>query len=123
MDAANFSQFKQFIVSNNIVGVSSGVVIAYAVNDFVKSLVGNLVVPGLNMALLSLKIKMLSDILPGKERVDLVEFLKSIISFVIIVGVAYFFIKFAFGYFIGVDTNKGTPVAKVSESFEQYQMI
>ncbi len=77
-------EFKQFIKDNGVIAYAAGMIIALALKDIITSIVGDLIVPGINMILLSFKIKEFSKYLPGKEKIDFFQFLKTFISFIFI---------------------------------------
>ncbi len=87
--------FKEFIKENRVIAYAAGMIIALAFKDFITSTVGDIIVPGINMILLSLKIKEVSKILPGKEKVDVLQFLKTFISFIFIMGTTFMVLNYA----------------------------
>lgn len=86
--------FKTFIKENNIIAYAAGMIIALALKDFITSIVSDIIVPGINMILLSLKIKEFSKFLPGKEKVDFFQFLKTFISFIFIMGTTFLVLNY-----------------------------
>ena len=53
----NYEEFKKFIKDNNVVGVAAGMIIALATKDLINTIIGNIVVPGINILLLMLNFK------------------------------------------------------------------
>jgi len=93
----NFDDFKQFIVSNGIIGTAAGVIIAYAAWDLIKSLVGDMILPSLYFLLIHPwlgKIEAVSLIFAPIEKIDFPNFTKTIISFVIMIVIAFFSIHY-----------------------------
>jgi large-conductance mechanosensitive channel len=86
--------FKTFIKENNVIAYAAGMIIALALKDFITSIVSDIIVPGINMILLSLKIKEFSKFLPGKEKVDFFQFLKTFISFIFIMGTTFLVLNY-----------------------------
>lgn len=86
--------FKTFIKENNVIAYAAGMIIALSLKDFITSIVSDLIVPGINMILLSLRIKEVSKFLPGKEKVDIFQFLKTFISFIFIMGTTFMVLNY-----------------------------
>ena len=104
----NISELKKFIVDNNIVGAVAGVCIALAAKDGIQSLVGDIIIPGIVMILRMLHIDILTKYLPvkGKSQFKIGDFLKQMVTFILIVIISFIFVKFAFGYLLGVSYTK-----------------
>lgn len=98
---------KRFIIDNNIVGTSAGVCIALAAKDGIQSLVGDIIIPAIVIILKALHIDFLTKFLPvtGKSQFNVTDFVKQIITFVLIIVISFIFVKFAFGYLLGVKYN------------------
>lgn len=95
---------KRFIIDNNIVGTSAGVCIALAAKDGIQSLVGDIIIPTIVMLLKALHIDFLTKYLPvtGKTQLNITDFVKQMITFILIIVISFIFVKFAFGYLLGV---------------------
>jgi large-conductance mechanosensitive channel len=103
------SNLKQFIADNNIVGTSAGVCVALAAKDVIQSLVGDIIIPTVIILLHTLHIDGLAKYLPAKStHLNITDFIKQMITFFLIIIITFVFIKFAFGYLLGVDIKK-TP--------------
>jgi large-conductance mechanosensitive channel len=102
----NYDEFKKFIKDNNVVGVAAGMIIALATKDLINTIIGNLVVPGINILLLMLNFKTLSKFLPGKDsvksRIDLIPFINALLSFVLTVFITFLFILYTFNILLGI---------------------
>ena len=107
-----FSQLKKFIVDNGIIGTTAGVAIALVTNDLIKSLASDIIVPIFIILFLKLNIKSLTAILPGKSELDITNFFKQFISWILVVVITFFFIKTAFEGILGA--KKEVPVKKES---------
>ena len=92
----NFDKFKQFIISNGIIGTAAGVIIAYAAWDLIKSLVGDLILPCFYFALIHpwLDKDVVSLIFAPIEKIDFPNFTKTVLSFVIMIIIAFFSIHY-----------------------------
>jgi large-conductance mechanosensitive channel len=101
------TKFKQFIVDNNIVGTSAGVCVALAAKDGIEALVGDIIIPILVMLLHALRIDGLSKFLPvnGSASLNVTDFVKQMVTFILIIIISFIFVQFAFGYLLGVNTT------------------
>jgi len=101
------TKFKQFIVDNNIVGTSAGVCVALAAKDGIEALVGDIIIPLLVMLLHALRIDSLSKFLPvnGHTQLNITDFVKQMVTFILIIIISFIFVQFAFGYLLGVNTT------------------
>ena len=111
-------QLRKFVVDNNIVGTSAGVCIALATKDGIQSLVGDIIIPGMVILLHSLHIDSLTKILPihGKAQLNIMDFLKQFITWILIIIISFIFVKVAFEYFLGISNNKnGTSDVKIDD--------
>lgn len=101
-------KLKQFIVDNNIVGTSAGVCVALAAKDGIQSLVGDIIIPIVIMLLHALHIESLSKFLPvnGSEKLNIPDFVKQMVTFILIIIISFVFVQFAFGYLLGIDNSK-----------------
>jgi len=104
----NLAEIKQFIVDNNIVGTSAGVCIALATKDGIQSLVGDIIIPAIVMLLHTFHIDGLAKYLPvkGTAKLNITDFIKQFITFILIIVISFVFVKFAFGYLLGVTNAK-----------------
>ena len=101
----NYEEFKKFINDNNVVGVAAGMIIALATKDLINTIIGNIVVPGINI-LLMLNFKYLSKFLPGKDsvksKIDLIPFINALLSFVLTIFITFLFILYTFDILLGI---------------------
>jgi len=113
----NISEIKKFVASNDIVGTSAGVCIALATKDCIESLVGDIIVPLVVIFLHLFRVDALAKYLPvkGEVKLKVANFVKQLITFILIIILSFVFVRFAFGYLLGVDTNR--PNEK-KESFQ-----
>jgi large-conductance mechanosensitive channel len=104
----NVEEIKRFVSDNNIVGTSAGVCIALATKECIQSLVGDIMVPLSVMALHLLRVDGLKKFLPvkGDIKLNIADFVKQLVTFILIIILSFVFVRFAFGYLLGVDINK-----------------
>lgn len=112
------SSVKQFVIENNIVGTSAGVCVALAAKDGIQSLVGDIIIPSIIILLHALRIDEFAKYLPVKGRqLNITNFIKNMITFFLIIIISFLFVKFAFGYLIGVDTTKKPEKKSINTNF------
>jgi len=111
-------QLRKFVVDNNIVGTSAGVCIALATKDGIQSLVGDIIIPGTVLLLHSLHIDSLTKILPvnGKAQLNVLDFLRQLITWFLIIILSFVFVKFAFEYLLGITNNKNAITSNSNNS-------
>jgi len=102
---------KKFITDNNIVGTSAGVCVALAAKDGIQSLVGDIIMPSIVLILHALRIDFLTKYLPvhGKVQLNITDFVKQMVTFILTIIISFIFVKVAFGYLLGVSYTKTAP--------------
>lgn len=100
----NLDEFKKFLVENSIIGTTAGVIIALSSKDLVLSLSSDIMIPSIIILLYWLNIKSLKNYLPsGKTKLDLENFFKNVLSWIIVVISTFAFVKITFHYLLGVE--------------------
>jgi large-conductance mechanosensitive channel len=102
----SMNELQQFIIDNSIVGTTAGVCIALVTKDLIASLVGDIIIPGIILLCITLNIRALTKILPGKSSFDFTNFFKQFISWFFVLIVTFIFIKVSFGYFLNASEKK-----------------
>ena len=115
----NFDDFKQFIVSNGIIGTAAGVIIAYAAWDLIKSLVGDLILPCVYFSLIHplLDKDVVSLIFAPIEKIDFPNFTKTLCSFVIMIIIAFYSIHYITLNWIPESHAKTQPPPAMTPSY------
>jgi large-conductance mechanosensitive channel len=104
-----YSEFKKFIVDNNIIGTCAGVIIALVTKDLILAFVGDIIIPVFIFLFLKLNIKWLTAVLPsGKSSLDITNFLKQFITWLLTLLVTFLIIKATFEALLGVSLEKKT---------------
>jgi large-conductance mechanosensitive channel len=98
-------EFKKFIVDNGVVGTTAGVSIALVTKDVIQSFVGDIILPSFYFILASLNIPKVTKMLPGKHFIDLTNFMKQIISWILVIIITYLFITITFKSLLGIGTE------------------
>ena len=96
------------MIDNNIVGTSAGVGVGLAAKDGIQSLVNDIMMPSLVSLFHYLNFDTASKFLPvgEKAKLNIVNFIKQMITFVITVAVSFLFVKLSFDYLLGIDSSK-----------------
>jgi large-conductance mechanosensitive channel len=89
-------ELKKFVQQNNLIGYAISVIFALTLKDVLSSFIGDLLVPGINTFLISLNLKQLSRYLPGKPKLDVQVFMKSLLTFLLTFFLVYLMIVMAF---------------------------
>jgi len=104
-----FSELNKFIVDNNVVGTSAGVIIALVTKDLILAFVSDIIIPFFIFIFLKLKINWLTAILPsGKSSFDFTDFTKQFVTWILTLLVTFLIIKATFESLLGVSLNKKT---------------
>jgi len=97
-----FSEFREFIARGNVIDLAVGVIVGAAFNDIVKSLVDNVVMPPIGLALSGIDFSHLEWVLkpddPLTKANELVAiqyglFINTLIKFVIVAWVVFLLVK------------------------------
>jgi large-conductance mechanosensitive channel len=80
---------KAFIKDNNVIGFAVAMVIALTIKDLIGTFIGNLLVPSMNVFLVSLQIKSFSKYLPGGSKIEFLPVIKAALTFLFTFIVMY----------------------------------
>jgi large-conductance mechanosensitive channel len=102
-----FQELKKFITDNGIIGTTSGVIIAVSTKDMIASLVADVIVPVILYICLKLNFKWIDYVLPtGNAGINLTNFSKMFITWVITLIMTFYFLKATFQSFLGLSIYK-----------------
>ena len=104
--SAFMQELNRFILDNGIVGSVAGVSIALVTKEAIQSLVGDIILPIIIIMLLKLNVKTLTKILPGSSEINIRNFIKILITWILVIVVTFVFVKFAFTKILGVNVTK-----------------
>ncbi len=120
---SNPTQFKdelvKFLMENKIIGTVAGVGIALASKDLIQSLVGDIVFPCIYFILMQMHGKYFTKILPDNTTFNVPNFVKHLISWVLILIITYFFVTIVFKMLLGVGVNDGADKKKEDKKEEK----
>ena len=105
---AGMSEIQKFIIDNNIIGVTAGVCVALAAKDGIESFVGDIIIPTFVVLLRALHIGSLTKYLPTNKgtNFNITNFIKQMITFILIIIISFIFVRIAFVNVLGIDTSK-----------------
>lgn len=92
----NYEEFEKFINANGILSTAAGVIIAYAAWDLIKSLVGDIVLPGFYFLCIHPFIQkdIVSLIFAPIEKIDIPNFTKNLVSFIAVLIITFVTINY-----------------------------
>uniref|UniRef100_A0A6C0HT05 Uncharacterized protein n=1 Tax=viral metagenome TaxID=1070528 RepID=A0A6C0HT05_9ZZZZ len=92
----DFQNFKKFLIDNNIIATTAGVLIAYSAWDFIQSFVGDLVLPGIYFLIIDRFISngFVSSVFEPVNKLNIPKFITRLISFSIVIIFTFLFIQF-----------------------------
>jgi len=96
-------ELKDFIASNNVIGITAGVCIGTVTKDAVASLVKDVIFPFVVIALNKINVKYLSKVITDHNKLNSLDFFKQMATWAISIIVTYLFIKYAFLDFLGIE--------------------
>lgn len=108
-------EFIDFVVNNNLMTYSAGVVIGLVSKDLILSLVQDIVIPGILLLFIKLKFDFMSKILPHKDKkvqINFINFIGCIITWILALFCTFVFVQYTFVNVLGI--KKGpTPTSPV----------
>ena len=113
------NQFKQFILNNNIIGTTAGVVAGICIKDVILSFIGDVLIPLITLGLIRLNIDWLTKYLPDGNTFDITNFIKEFTTFIICLYVGFILIKFTFEQILGVKKGVNGQSYQNAQSIQQ----
>jgi len=98
-----------FIVNNNLMTYSAGVVIGLVSKDLILSLVQDIVIPSLLLLFIYLKFDIMSKILPHKDKkvhINIINFVGCVITWILALFCTFIFVQYTFVKFLGIKKEK-----------------
>jgi large-conductance mechanosensitive channel len=111
----DFQNFKKFLLDNNIIATTAGVLIAYSAWDFIQSFVGDLVLPGIYFLFIQRFISngFVSSVFEPVNRLNLPKFITRLSSFLIVISFTFLFIQYVIKNWL-TDTSLTTSSSSVT---------
>jgi large-conductance mechanosensitive channel len=94
-----------FIVNNNLMTYSAGVVIGLVSKDLILSLVQDIVIPSLLLLFIYLKFDIMSKLLPHKDKkvhINIINFVGCVITWILALFCTFVFVQYTFVKFLGI---------------------
>ncbi len=101
-------ELVDFIVNNNLMTYSAGVVIGLVSKDLILSLVQDIVIPSLLLLFIYLKFDIISKILPHKDKrvqINVINFIGCVITWILALICTFIFVQYTFVKFLGINKN------------------
>ena len=115
--------FEKFLVSNNIISTTAGVLVAYSTWDLIQSLVGDVVLPGLYFLLVGPDAPgetFVSQVFEPVSKLNLPKFACRALSFLIVLLVTFVTIQYLIAVLgEGADSSSGGGGGDVKKSRQQ----
>lgn len=92
----DMQNLKKFLMDNNIIATTAGVLIAYSAWDFIQSFVGDLILPGIYFLIIGRFVKndFVSSVFEPVNRMNLPKFFTRLISFSVVLTFTFLFIQY-----------------------------
>ena len=104
----DIQNFKKFLMDNNIIATTAGVLIGYSAWDFIQSFVGDLILPGIYFLIIGRFVKndFVSSIFEPVNRLNLPKFFTRLISFSVVLIITFLFIQHIIKNWLNDNINK-----------------
>jgi large-conductance mechanosensitive channel len=90
---ANYDEFKNFLIDNRIITTLVGVIIAYSAWELIQSFVGDIILPTIYFLFLQrITNKNASNIFEPMNKLNIPNFIKELLSFIIVLMITFFMI-------------------------------
>ena len=99
------NQIKKFIVENGLIATIAGVGLGIITKDVIQSLVADIIIPVIIILLSLLKLKILLNIIPKKNNLNILNFVNNFVSWLITIIITFFFITYSMKYLLNIDTS------------------
>jgi large-conductance mechanosensitive channel len=106
-------EFIDFVVNNNLMTYSAGVVIGLVSKDLILSLVQDIVIPGILLLFIKFKFNMLTKILPHKDKkvqINFINFIGCVITWILALFCTFVFVQYTFVNVLGIKKDANPPV-------------
>ena len=109
----DMKNLKNFLLDNNIIATTAGVLIAYSAWDFIQSFVGDLILPGAYFLFIGrfTSNKFVSSVFEPVNKLNLPKFFTRLISFIVVITFTFLFIQYIIKNWLN-DKTDGASVNK-----------
>ena len=121
----DMQNFKKFLMDNNIIATTAGVLIGYSAWDFIQSFVGDLILPGFYFLIIGRFVKndFVSSIFEPVNRLNLPKFFTRLISFSVVLVFTFLFIQYIIKNWLNDNVKKDTLTTTLSPPSIQGNII
>jgi len=104
----DMQNLKKFLLDNNIIATTAGVLIAYSAWDFIQSFVGDLILPGIYFLIIARFVKndFVSSVFEPVNRLNLPKFITRFISFIVVLTFTFLFIQYIIKNWLNENAKK-----------------
>ena len=112
-----FADFKKFLLDNNIIATTAGVLIAYSAWDFIQSFVGDLALPGIYFLFIApfFSNDFVSSVFEPVNRLNLPKFITRSSSFIIVIIFTFLVIQYIIKNWLADPASNATTVVLPKE--------
>jgi len=112
----DMQNFKKFLLDNNIIATTAGVLIGYSAWDFIQSFVGDLILPGIYFLIIGRFVKndFVSSIFEPVNRLNLPKFFTRLISFSVVLVITFLFIQYIIKNWLNDNAKKDSTAITLS---------
>jgi large-conductance mechanosensitive channel len=106
-------EFIDFVVNNNLMTYSAGVVVGLVSKDLILSLVQDIVIPGILLLFIKLKFEFMTKILPHKDKkiqINFINFIGCVVTWILALFCTFIFVHYTFVNLLGVKKDSSAPV-------------
>jgi len=115
------AQFKTFILNNNVIGTTAGIIAGICIKDVILSFISDIFVPLLTLLLLRLNVDWITKYLPDGNQFDITNFIKQLITFIICLYIGFLIIKITFENLLGIK-KADNKIIQQNQQLQQPQM-
>jgi large-conductance mechanosensitive channel len=98
-------QIKTFILNNGLISTIAGVGLGIITKDVIQSLVADIIIPVIIILISFLKLKILLNIIPKKNNLNVLNFVNNFVSWIITIIITFFFVTYSMKYLLNIDTS------------------
>lgn len=98
-------QIKKFIIENGLIATIAGVGLGIITKDVIQSLVADIIIPVIIILISFLKLKILLNIIPKKNNLNVLNFVNNFVSWIITIIITFFFVTYSMKYLLNIDTS------------------
>ena len=99
-----FQRTNKFIIEIGLIATIAGVGLGIITKDVIQSLVADIIIPVIIILISFLKLKILLNIIPKKNNLNVLNFVNNFVSCLITI-ITFFFVTYSMKYLLNIDTS------------------